>query len=336
MIPILTYAGVEDLHLIGGGEGNIMMAAAAYSWIKGIEFSDHVGSSVALSTTFRSVVRDSYIHSARHSVPGGGAYGIAISAYSSDNLVENNIVWRMNKLMVMQAAGGGNVIGYNYMDDGLIEYDLGWTESGINASHMAGTHFALFEGNQSFNYDAENIWGSPIYITVFRNHLTSKRRSASPLKLPPDRFRRAVSLWAGAWWHTLIGNVLGYEGMSPRPLARTFEYDDIYPWNDDPSPLWKIGIGKDWGPPDPKVGSTLIRGGNYNYVTKKVHWENLVEQELPKSLYLTSKPEFFGSLEWPWVDPVGSTKLHTLPARARFDAGTSFAAPSGGTVPSPR
>lgn len=326
----VSYAGVEDLHLSGGGHGNIKMEAAAYSWIKGIESTDHTGTSVGLFKTFRSIVRDSYIHTARAPVPGGGAYGIAVSDYASDNLVENNIVLRMNKVMLMQAAGGGNVIGYNYMDDGLIEYQPEWTESGINASHMTGTHFALFEGNQSFNYDAENVWGSPIYITVFRNHLTGKRRSAPPLKLPSDQFRRTVSLWEGAWWHTLVGNVLGYEGMSPQPRAKRFAYEGFYPWDEDPSPLWMVGISKDWGPPDRKVAETLIRGGNYDYVSNQVRWENLRESDLPKSLYLTSKPAFFGSYEWPWVNPTGSTKLHTLPARARFDAGTPFASPPAG------
>jgi hypothetical protein len=328
----VSHAGVEDLHLSGGGNGNIKMEVAAYSWIKGIESTDHTGTSVGLFRTFRSIIRDSYIHTARAPVPGGGAYGIAVSESSSDNLVENNIVLRMNKVMVMQAAGGGNVIGYNYMDDGLIEYQPEWTESGINASHMTGTHFALFEGNQSFNYDAENVWGSPIYITVFRNHLTGKRRSAPPLKLPSDQYRRTVSLWEGAWWHTLVGNVLGFEGMSPQPRAKRFAYEGFYPWDEDPSPLWVLGISKDWGPPDRKVAETLIRGGNYDYVTNRVHWENLRESDLPKSLYLTSKPEFFGSYEWPWVNPIGSKKLHTLPARARFDAGTPFASPpAGGT-----
>jgi hypothetical protein len=30
---------------------------------------------------------------------------------------------------------------------------------------------------------------------------------------------------------------------------------------------------------------------------------------------------------WPWVDPVGPTKLFILPAKARFDAGLSFKQP---------
>jgi hypothetical protein len=344
LIPSVKYAGVEDLYLSGGstgGQGNINMTKAAYSWIKNIESDYHDGRSVALYTSFRSVIRDSYIHSAQHSNPGGGAYGLAISNYSSDNLIENNIVWRMNKVMVMQSAGGGNVIAYNYMDDGLIDYTLPWMESGINASHMAGSHMELFEGNQSFNYDAENTWGSPIYITAFRNHLTGKRRSTPPrdptpdpsLQFPHDQFRRAVSLAAGAWWHTLVGNVLGYAGMSPAP-AGSFKYEDVYPWRDDPSSLWRVGISDDWGPPDPKVVSTLIRGGNYDFVTNQVHWENVTQQALPNSLYLTGKPAFFGTCTWPWVDPTGSTKTHILPAKARFDAGTPNTGSPCGSVPS--
>jgi hypothetical protein len=43
---------------------------------------------------------------------------------------------------------------------------------------------------------------------------------------------------------------------------------------------------------------------------------------LPDSLYLAKKPAFFGNHPWPWVDPTGTTMVHTLPARARYDAGT--------------
>ena len=65
--------------------------------------------------------------------------------------------------------------------------------------------------------------------------------------------------------------------------------------------------------------STVLREGNYDYVTNQVHWDTTA-QTIPDSLYLTAKPAFFGSLPWPWVDPTGTTKLYTLPAKARFDA----------------
>jgi hypothetical protein len=67
------------------------------------------------------------------------------------------------------------------------------------------------------------------------------------------------------------------------------------------------------------VRSTAIREGNFDYITNQVHWTS-APQQLPASLYLDSKPAFFGSNPWPWVDATGATKVSTLPARARFDA----------------
>jgi hypothetical protein len=51
---------------------------------------------------------------------------------------------------------------------------------------------------------------------------------------------------------------------------------------------------------------------------------------LPNSLYLTQKPAFFNAgrgYTWPWVNPTGSPQLYTLPAKARYEAGTPFAQP---------
>ena len=92
--------------------------------------------------------------------------------------------------------------------------------------------------------------------------------------------------------------------------------------------MWKLGNGDSVGHPDydPQVEATALRDGNYDYYTNEVRWHGIggnvgagTPQTIPASLYLTSKPAFFGSLPWPWVDPTGTTKLYTLPARARFD-----------------
>ena len=321
LTPVLKYGGVEDLCVSGGslGQGNVWLHAA-YSWIKNVESDYQDGLSIALDGSFRCIVRDSYIHSTQAPRPGGGGYGIALSWYAADNLIENNIVWNMNKVMVMRATGGGNVIGYNYMEDGWIDYNPAWVEVGLNASHMTTPHFELFEGNQSFNFDGDDVWGGAVYITVFRNHLTGKRRSIPPLGLDDGQNRRAIGLAGGHWWYTFVGNVLGTADQSPAPFSG-FKYEDTYPWSDDPVPMWRLGYTENWGPTDPKVVSTVIRNGNFDYFTNSVRWDNS-SQPIPNSLYLTSKPAFFGSNPWPWVDPTGATKLYTLPARARFDAGT--------------
>ena len=50
-------------------------------------------------------------------------------------------------------------------------------------------------------------------------------------------------------------------------------------------------------------------------------------------MYLSGKPAFFGTMVWPWVEPLGTTRLYTLPAKARYEAGTPFAPPPGGVAP---
>ncbi len=317
--PAVKYAGIEDLLLYGGGDDNLTLTLAAYSWVKNIESQHSSGSSVGLSVAFRCVVRDSYVHHSPHPYPGGGAYGLSVSSGSADNLIENNIFWHFNKVMVMRASGGGNVIGYNYFEDGFIgstprDY-TDWMETGMNAAHMTCPHYELFEGNQAFNIDADASWGNSVYITFFRNHATGKRRSFTDV----DN-RRAIGLERGHWWYTFIGNVLSTPDASAAPLSG-FIYEDLgRPWKGDPAPMWRLGYdSSEWeAPPDAKVLSTVIRDGNFDYVTNEVRWDRS-PQPIPDSLYLTAKPAFFGENRWPWVDATGAVKLYTLPARARFD-----------------
>ena len=187
-------------------------------------------------------------------------------------------------------------------------------ETGLNASHMTTPHYELLEGNQSFNIDADGTWGNSIYITYFRNHATGKRRSHADTEN-----RRAGSLMWGHYWHSFVGNVFGYPGMSSAPAA-AFSYESTAPWGNDPVGMWRLGYdGDNWNAqPDPKVLSTVIREGNFDFSTNQVHWSGAA-QTLPASLYLASKPAFFGANPWPWVDPTAATKVNTLPARARFD-----------------
>jgi hypothetical protein len=302
-------AGLEDLTVHGGGGGNVRFECAAYSWMRNVESTLWLGEGVAINNSFRVEVRDSYIHETAWPEPGGGGYAISFANGSSEALIENNIVREANKVMVARAAGAASVIGYNYMDDGHIGYNPEWVEVGINGSHMVGSHHMLFEGNYSFNYDSDNTHGNAIYHTVFRNHLSGFRRS-----YPGMANARAAGLMYGSWWHSFVGNVLGTEGR-----MAGWEYENAE------EAIWRLGYDPtQWEQAaDPKVLSTVIRDGNFDYVTNQVRWDSGA-QTLPASLYLSGKPAFFGDRPWPWVDPTGATRLHTLPAKARFEAGAPF------------
>ncbi len=314
--PLVTYSGIENLYVAGGeggdGGGNIHLFACAYSWVKNVESEFSDGTAVNLDGTFRSEVRDSFIHSTKSPNPGGGGYGLGVNAYASDNLLENNIVWAFNKVIVMRASGGGNVIAYNYMDDGFGAGYMTIPEVGLNASHMTTPHYELFEGNQAWNFAGDSVWGNSIYITALRNHFTGKRRSAAPLQLRDEVGRRIAESVEGHRWYSFLGNVLGYSGQVPSPGGDRFAYEVL---GDTPAgvvPVWKIA--KDTTP-------TLIRHGNYDFFTKQVRWESsIASRTIPTSAYLTSKPAFFGNLPWPWVTPENpQAPVGKLPARERFE-----------------
>ncbi len=322
----VSHAGVENLSIIGGSDGALRFETASFSWAKSVEVTQWLGSGVAIDNSFRVELRDSFIHTGSWPEPGGAGYALSVANASSEILVENNILVDTCKDMVFRSGGAGSVVGYNYADDSFDYTSPGWVEVGLNASHMAGPHHVLFEGNLSHNVDSDYTHGNAIYLTFFRNHLTGQRARFT------DRSGvRAVGLAYGSWWDSFVGNVLG------RPSQRSgWNYDDqsmkknAALWGrGGKGSLWRLGYDPErWEmAPDPKTLSTVIRGGNADYLTNEIVWTSAFpERTLPASLYLKSKPAFFGKHQWPWVDPTGGTKVYTLPAKARFDAGTPFAA----------
>ena len=318
----VRYAGVEDLRVSSGRSGNIQINHASCSWVRHVESDDSYGSCVSFRQSYRCEVCDSYLHDSYYYNNGGAGYGFDLTFGSSDNLIENNISIRFNKVINCRASGGGNVIAYNYMDDGAMNSEPTWIETGLQASHYPTPHFELFEGNYCFNLDPDFTEGNAIYITYFRNESSGIRRN-SPRFLHDTRNRLLAGASKGHCWYNFVGNVLGYADMKPTP-PEGWVYEGSPPWPNSPIPVWRIG---DWDQDrallDPQVGATIIRDGNYDFVTRSVHWHQTpgFTGTLPNSLYLSGKPAFFGDARWPWVDPLGATKVYVLPAKARYDAG---------------
>jgi hypothetical protein len=317
--PHVLNAGVEDLKLIGGDADNILFNWAALSWAKNVESTVWLGTGFEINSSFRIELRKVYAHDAAWIQPGGGAYAIGMSFGTSEVLIEDSISVRANKVMVARCAGAGSVVGYNYMDMGYINYNGAWIEVGLNASHMVGPHHVLFEGNYGVNADSDSTHGASSYITFFRNHLRGVRapftnQQGGALVDDANQSGNGPKRTAGpqsySYFFSFVGNVMGAPGkMAGWVYESTFT-------SSKPG-IWMLG----WdNTPDPQVASTTIRDGNWDFLTKSQHWHNTPGGfAIPNSLYLTSKPAFFGSNRWPWVDPTtGAT--YTLPAKARYDA----------------
>ena len=123
-----------------------------------------------------------------------------------------------------------------------------------------------------------------------------------------------------------VGRMTGWVYEDPGTIP------GLNPWQDGRF-IWRLGYDPShWEQAvDPQVQSTALRHGNFDYVSNVVNWDpNISGRSIPNSLYLSQAPAFFNAgrgYVWPWVDPTGATRLATLPAKARYDAGTPFIQP---------
>jgi hypothetical protein len=343
---LISAAGVEDLYVTGGTSGNFFLQDAANCWIKNVESDGTVSSNpasdgtlgqgngmtgdhVLMQRTFRCVVRDSYFHHATHVIQGGGAYGISFANYSSDNLIENNIVYSMNKPLTMRATGGGNVVAYNYIDDAWTSADRGLQETTLDLGHASFPHMELAEGNYAPQIATENVWGNSGWMTIFRNYASGKQKRTDAYETYQIA---AIAMEVKAREMNLLGNVLGTAGqLGADHDTMQFEVTSNPPGQGKAAVL-RVGHGVGAGSGTDDIGTyesktsaastyvNLLRVGNWDNVRNQV--DVAAATPLPASLYLTARPAFFGANPWPWVDPAGPTKVNVLPAKQRFDSGT--------------
>jgi hypothetical protein len=320
---VTRWAGIEDLAIKGGtnpdylgkAAGGIEISNAAYSWVKNVSTDGTIGGThVNLTGTFRVVVRDGYFH---HSANYGFAedcYGIVIRCGAADNLVENNVVRYMNKPLMMNVSGGGNVFGYNYVDNSWADPPA-FQEINID-THCSFPHMELMEGNWAPHMGAAITHGNSGYLTYFRNYSSSQFAPPAVANSTAKQTGNvtALSFNLGDLNMTVVGNVLGSStatDLGTAPVSKTYICYD----SDGPCILWFEKKGD--------IAETSIwLHGNYDTVNGKVMWAaNNAVREIPASLYRSSKPGWWpAGVAWPWVGGDLTPMIGTLPAKTR--AGT--------------
>jgi len=324
------WSGIENIAVAGGNNqwgfpgGNIAFSYMAYAWAKNVEADGarwnppdpaHPGKdghNIGLGRCYRCEIRDSYVHESRDENPGGQAYGIVLALGTSASLVENNISVNNNKPLVSIASGGGNVIAYNYVDTAIIWDAPGWQENAIDDSHGAFTHHDLVEGNWAPNIGADSTHGNSGWHTHFRNYCSGRNSTGNV-----TANAHAVGVDGWTYEHAYLGNVLrGGTVYETNPSSRSGV--PIYMLGNNAQ-----GQGGNWD--NGFAASHTYRDGNWDSVTRRTMWASGA-RALPPSLYLESRPAFFGANPWPWVNPLTGT-VTTLPAKARFDAHTPNVVP---------
>jgi PKD repeat protein len=308
----IQYAGIENLTVNGAGvaEPCVKFEGVAYCWAKGVEFKNWAGHAVSMSWgSLGGEVTNCYFHDAAEFGSSNG-YSVSIVGNSTDNLVYDNISTNVKCMAAIGSTGGtANVVAYNF--NYSTRHEVNYWQMQAYATHGIHTYMNLFEGNIGGKFASDYTHGSGSHTVALRNRFTgdSNNPAVTSNKL-------CVDLEAWNYYTSFVGNVLGYPGM-------VGHYEPTRYVNDGKTSVWKLGYScnSEGRPKDIKTKGTMIRHGNYDYVTKSTEWDDSIQnRNIPSSLYLRSKPAWFGSLEWPAIGPDVAGYAKTTPAKSRWDA----------------
>jgi Pectate lyase superfamily protein len=345
------WAGVESMLLQGGRPGSypgqhaggIELSNAAYCWVKDVEIDGTTsGMPIRLAGTYRCVVRDSHVHNSYSYGFAQDNYGIVVACGAADNLIENNIARFMNKPVVFNVSGGGNVVGYNYADNSWScdgNNDDGFQEVNVD-THCAFPHMELMEGNWAPHMGASTTHGNAGYLTYFRNYASSQWSPSiggMPMSaiiwsqpfVPQYANVGTLQFDATDLDMTVIGNVLGSTSKAtlglPADLGTTSGTENgsaatsnMYTANGGTLAIYLVDTTN-------VAWTSAWLTGNFDTVNAKVMWNASAltaalpasTQALPASLYYAKKPGWWPSTTpWPWVGPDLSPVVADLPAHA--------------------
>jgi hypothetical protein len=299
-----SYAGVEDLQVHASNTGyaaNFGLTKCAYCWIKGVESNATDGDHVELYWGYHDEIRDSYFSNTFVHTPGANDSDIQIALKTSASLVENNIVELTRGSLALAMGAAGNVISYNYTVGQSESNSMNAAISGID---FRGEHlqFNLLEGNVLSTMYADPVSFASSRTTAYRNWVTGTNLVCSPISgrdtvncMDPkspygvQTTPTAENLPPGAN-SNLVGNVVGSAQMQfpmdrRSPLAQK-AYIEYPPRRSD-------GADGDGSP----SGYLEVKDDGTNTQAEGVN------QTLPATFYLSSKPGWWRSIPFPAIGP---------------------------------
>ena len=334
---MLEDAGLENVRLQSTASSgsrivykNINLESCGRCWVTNCESDMAVDRShIYLSDCYGCEIRNNFLDDA-YNHNSGLDYAIFLEFRNSENLVENNIVRKARHSLIMN-GGSGNVFAYNYTVDAYMgEYHNSLPDT---ITHAAHPYMNLWEGNVCPNMEFDFTHGSSSHNTLFRNYLNMTSTNPDTGR-PMTGALYAITIAYYNNYENVFGNVIGLYGSPNTAEAYQISADeDLAPC------IYKLGYFDDGRTPTPnaalsaKVERTLLRGGNWDSLTRTVVWSGNVPggslvssyiagRELPASLFRSTAPEEFSApgAVWPPVDPSAATKVNKIPAQLCYEA----------------
>lgn len=335
-------AGVEDLTVdnsISGARDTAYIHFAVNSWFLRIELNGSYRRHIDVYGGLWNTITGSILHEGVPATPTVGtnygpdrAYGVFLGPWPTASLVENTIFNHLSIGISLEGAPSGNVISYNYFRDFYYK-DVDWQREAIG-HHGAHPIMNLIEGNviEGLTLGADNYWGTSSHSTFFRNRATNNSAKTCGPWL--------IDMYTKVRYFNFVGNVWGDTTDTKYELDNVnFSY-----CNGSASDRAIYKFGYDTGGDSSAVGNdeavkiTTYRHGNWDAVTKSTVWDqNSPDHTLPNSLYLTSKPSWWGTLTWPAIGSDLTPMEGQIPAKLRYSGGniSMILAPSNLRIISP-
>jgi len=235
-------------------------------WVSGVEITQTYTDGILPELSAQSTIQNSYLYQSG-SYPD--AYAIRPIIDDSD-LIQNNIIQQWKNSIACDGPCVGEVIAYNYSIDQIIPSpsDMMW---GMTWTHSAGDDFMLREGNEGDQAQDDNVHGTHLNQTGFRNFFWGFEScingttggSNCGSNTVKDQASTAFIESSGVRYANNIGNILGTPGF-------TTTYQSSVPFSGYAA--WNMGGGNAGVslPTDTLVASTMLRWGNYDVVDNAV------------------------------------------------------------------
>jgi len=318
----ITGAGIESLSIdmtsvTTNTSPAIAWFHAYHSWVKGVRTLNPSGDHLLSYYSGYNTFRDSYMFEQQQHEAQSYDYG----CYGSDgDLIENNIFQRATVPMMNEGCHG-MVYGYNFNIESRYATDVGDILHAVY-THAVGTNYILAEGNDVDGAVQENFHGPAQFMTYYRNRMIGTETNRTGRLAP-------VIIQSFSRYSNVIGNILGDATWHNNYQNRNIDSQNTSVCEHS---IYQLGWGGNCGNwsipgdcmgyvacpiPDSVVATTLFRWGNYDVVNASNQFvsgevpssltlfANAVpaNNNLPNSLYLSSKPSFFGSTAWPPIGP---------------------------------
>ncbi len=332
--------GIEDLTFdmsTGDAPYAVRLEEAWGCWMKNVEIKGSNHRQVYFYNVCASEIRRCYIHDARRSGPN--TEGMDFAQQCSWNLIEDNIFIKGGYPQVIfgDASGGcnGNVVAYNFFDRAVI-VDPTVTAQDLSFNHGPHNMFNLAEGNVMGMYESDGYYGSNSHDTFFRNWVTMANSDPNVVSgFTGFSFKHYSN------YMNVVGNVIGNPSLTNGVYSPTTSgysgkaiFELGYPNGGN---IGFTGTQAVTAPPnynsisnnradtsaqlrDLNVEATILRHGNYDYVSKTTNWDSGIDDHaLPQSLYLTGRPIWWPpTINWPAIGPDLDPMTGQIPAQIRF------------------